>query len=127
MPKATYIIVTILMFAALGELPCLRHPDTDFILQNEATALRNRQGQLTELATTEYESWAKESFEIATKIAYLNGGRIGSPKGGSRDCTMVAATPVLPLGYVHSTRRIADRRMILAGYRLADLLKAFKL
>src|SRR5262245_39409220 len=46
-------------------------------LRNEATALRNRQefqrSQLTELASTEFESWAKENFEIATKIAYLNG------------------------------------------------------
>ena len=62
MPKATYIIVTILMFAALGELPCLRQPDTDFISTNEATALRNRQefqrSQLTELANTDFESWA---------------------------------------------------------------------
>ena len=31
---------------------------------------------------------------------------------------MITATPVLPV----DTRRIADRRMILAGYRLADLL-----
>ena len=38
------------------------------------------------------------------------------------DCTMVAAAPVLPGGYVVSAGRIADRRMILAGYRLADLL-----
>ena len=41
-------------------------------LRNESTALRNRQefqrSQLTELASTEFESWAKESFEIATKI-----------------------------------------------------------
>jgi hypothetical protein len=41
--------------------------------RNEATVLRNRQefqrSQLTELASTEFESWAKESFEIATKIA----------------------------------------------------------
>ena len=46
-------------------------------LRNEATALRNGQGfqrsQLTELANTEFESWAKESYEIATKIAYING------------------------------------------------------
>ena len=95
-------------------------------LRNEATALRNRQefqrSQLTELANTDFESWAKESFEIATKIAYRNGGRIGSPKGGNKDCTMVAAAPVLPVGYVVSASRIADRRMILAGYRLADLL-----
>src|SRR5262249_17791168 len=54
-------------------------------LRNEATALRNRQvfqrSQLIELASTDFASWAKESFEIATKIAYQNGGLIGSPKG----------------------------------------------
>ena len=38
------------------------------------------------------------------------------------DYTMVAAAPVLPAGYVASARRIADRRMILAGYRLANVL-----
>ena len=38
------------------------------------------------------------------------------------DCTMVAVAPVLPGGYVVNASRIADRRMILAGYRLADLL-----
>jgi len=50
-------------------------------LQNEETALRNRQefqrSQLTELVNTDFESWAKESFEIATKIAYRNGGGLG--------------------------------------------------
>ena len=54
--------------------------------------LRSRQvfqrSQLTELASTSFESWAKESFEIATKIAYRNGGPIGIPKGGIMDCTM---------------------------------------
>jgi hypothetical protein len=58
-------------------LPADHHP----ALRNEATALRHRQefqrSQLTELASTNFESWAKESFEIATKIAYRNGGRIG--------------------------------------------------
>jgi hypothetical protein len=95
-------------------------------LRNEATALRNRQefqrSQLTELATTGSESWAKESFEIASKIAYRNDGRIGIPKGGSMDCVMLAAAPMFPVGYVASASRIADRRIILAGYRLADLL-----
>jgi S1/P1 nuclease len=92
-------------------------------LRNEATALRNRQEfQLTELASTDFESWAKESFEIARKIAYRNGGRIGSPRDGNKDCTTVATAPVLPVGYVVSASRIADRRVILAGYRLADVL-----
>ena len=95
-------------------------------LENEATALRNRQefqrSQLTEVVNTEFESWAKESYEIATKIAYRNGGRIGIPKGGNRDCRDLQLAPDLPAGYVVSASRIADRRMILAGYRLADLL-----
>jgi hypothetical protein len=54
-------------------------------LRNKATALRNRpefeRSQLTELASTNFESWAKESYEIATKITYRNGGRIGIPRG----------------------------------------------
>jgi len=43
-------------------------------------------------------------------------------RAGNKDCTTIAAAPVLPVGYVVNARRIADRRMILAGYRLADLL-----
>jgi hypothetical protein len=35
---------------------------------------------------------------------------------------MIAAASVLPVGYVVSASGIANRRMILAGYRLADLL-----
>jgi S1/P1 Nuclease len=95
-------------------------------LRNEATALRNRQeflrSQLTELASTKHESWAKESFEIATKIAYRNGGVTGRPRDENKDCRAIQAAPVLPVGYVVSVSRIADRRMILAEYRLADLL-----
>jgi hypothetical protein len=75
-----------------------------------------------ELANTDFESRAKESFEIATKFAYQNGGQIGIPKAGAMDCTMVAAAPVLPAGYVVTASRIADRRMILAGYRSANVL-----
>jgi hypothetical protein len=48
---------------------------------------------------------------------------MGIPRGGNLDCTMVVAAPVLPVGYVVSASRIADRRIILAGYRLADLLR----
>jgi S1/P1 Nuclease len=76
-----------------------------------------------ELQETNAESWAKESFEIATKIAYQNGRLVGSPRDGNRNCTAVTAAPVLPVGYVAIASRIADRRIILAGYRLADLLR----
>src|SRR5215468_810501 len=66
-------------------------------LRNEATTLGNRQEfqreKLTELANTDFESWAKESFEIATKIAYGNGGQIGIPKAGAMDRAMAATAP----------------------------------
>src|SRR4029453_6107025 len=95
-------------------------------LRNEATALRNRQefqrSQLTELVSTNFESWAKERFEIATKIAYRNGVLTGSPRAGNKDCTTITAAPVLPLGFFFIFKRISERRMILAGYRLVDLL-----
>jgi hypothetical protein len=38
------------------------------------------------------------------------------------NCTMVAAALALPAGYGVSASRIADRRMILAVYRLAGHL-----
>jgi S1/P1 Nuclease len=70
-------------------------------LRNEATALRNRQefqrSQLTELANTDFKSWARE-LRDSTKIAYRNERAIGILRGGSMDCTMVGAAPVLPVG-----------------------------
>src|SRR5262249_19563447 len=96
-------------------------------LRNDATALRSRQefqrSQLTDLANTDFESWAKESFEIATKFAYLNGSLIGAPRDGNKGCQTVTPVPALPAGYVVNARRITDRRMMLTGYRLVDLLK----
>ena len=71
--------------------------------------------------STDFESWAKESFEIAAKIAYRNGGQIGVPRGGATDCAMVAAAPALPVGYVVNASRIADRRITLAGYSICAL------
>jgi hypothetical protein len=63
-----------------------------------------------------------KSYEIGTKIAYRNGGRTAIPRSANMDCSMVAAAPVLPVGYIVSASRIGDRRIILAGYRWADLL-----
>jgi len=72
---------------------------------------------------TAAEAWAKESFEIATKIAYQNGALRGTPKGQRKDCREVTDAAVLPNGYANIARKIADRRMMLAGYRLADRLQ----
>lgn len=97
-------------------------------LQNEATALRNRpdfsKSQLTEIDRGDFDSWAKESFEIATKIAYQNGAVPGSRKGVRGDSSDAVNAAILPAGYVKVAGRIADRRIIVAGYRLAELLKS---
>ena len=66
---------------------------------------------------------AKESFEIATKIAYQKRALRGTPKGQRKDCREVTDAAVLPNGYARIARKIADRRMILSGYRLSDLLQ----
>jgi S1/P1 nuclease len=96
------------------------------VLQKLATFLRTRQEfakpALTELATTDFEGWAKESFEAAIAVAYRGGTLTGAPKNLKQDCREVAAAPTLTLDYIATARRVADRRMILAGYRLADSL-----
>ena len=91
-------------------------------LRRSETARSFSGAQLTELANTDFESWTKESFEIGTKIAYQNSGLIGAPRGGSKDCQTVATAPVLTVGYIPIAKHIADRRMMLVGFRLATLL-----
>ena len=96
-------------------------------LRNEATRLRNSpefsRHSLTELVATDFEPWAKESFEIAVKIAYQNGAVRGSPKRGWPRCGELSDSVVLPAGYAANAGAIAKRRIALAGYRLADVLK----
>lgn len=95
-------------------------------VRNMAIELRNKfsRTELTELAVNAPELWAKESFEIAIKIAYQNGALRGTPKGQrGRDCRELGNAAVLPVGYIQIARKIADRRMALSGYRLADFLQ----
>jgi len=94
-------------------------------LRNIATELQSRfaRSGFSELSVTAPEAWAKESFEIATKIAYQNGALRGTPKGQRRDCREVTDAAVLPNGYASLARKIADRRMVLSGYRLGTFLQ----
>jgi len=79
--------------------------------------------RLTELASGgEPKTWAKESFELAKKTVYVNGGLRGTPKRQRRDCSEVTGAKVLPAGYAAKATDIAERRVVLAGYRLASLL-----
>jgi len=51
---------------------------------------------LTELAVADPEVWAKESYEIATKIGYQNGAFRGTPKSHRRECREVTDAALLP-------------------------------
>lgn len=71
--------------------------------------------QLPQLGKTDIGSWSKESFQLAQDNAY-------------RSNTLTAGTDqegaVLPPDYVATVKPIAQRQMVLAGYRLADELTA---
>jgi hypothetical protein len=86
-------------------------------VRNTAIRLRNtyQRRRMPELSETQFDNWAKvESFNLAKQQAYLNGrlsGSIDKSEG-----------KLLPVNYAVSSKSIAERRMSLAGYRLADLL-----
>jgi hypothetical protein len=45
------------------------------------------------------QAWAKESYEIAVKIAYENGSLRGTPKGQAKDCRDINGVTYLRNGY----------------------------
>jgi hypothetical protein len=78
---------------------------------------------LRELDQKQPEAWAKESYEIAVNNAYENGNLRGTPKGTARDCRDVPDANFISRSYPARAKLIADRRVYLAGYLLADLLE----
>jgi hypothetical protein len=96
------------------------------VLKDLAASLRTRKeiskAELTELGATGFEDWVNESFDGARVAAYRGGLIIGAPRTRGVDCPNIQTSPVLPQSYAFIAERVSDRRMILAGYRLADLL-----
>jgi hypothetical protein len=88
-------------------------------VRNTATALRlqpdHARAQLPELTETQFEQWARqESFRLAKDQTYRNGqlrGRSDQQNG-----------EVFPADYIATVKPLAERRIVLAGYRLADVL-----
>jgi S1/P1 Nuclease len=86
-------------------------------VRNQAISLRQNadyeRGNLPELAETSFEKWSKvESYKLAPQV-YEN-LQSGTKTDGK----------ALPDGYADTAKTIAERRLVLAGYRLADYLKA---
>jgi hypothetical protein len=94
-------------------------------IQNIATELRSKfsRVRVRELDQTQPEAWAKESYEIATKIVYENGSLRGTPRKAAPDCRQVRDANFLSRGYPGIAKLIADRRIYLAGYRLAEVIR----
>jgi hypothetical protein len=88
-------------------------------VRNTATALRlqsaHTRAQLPELREKSLEQWAKqESFNLAKEQAYRNGQLRGSREQEHGE--------VFPTDYIATVKPLAERRIVLAGYRLADVL-----
>ena len=88
-------------------------------VRDKANELRSRtshsRAALRELEEKDFHDWSQaESFPAARIHAY----RMGAIKGGTE-----TDGEVLPRDYTFIVRPLAERRMILAGYRLADILK----
>lgn len=87
--------------------------------RNKAIQLRNRdefaRERLTERTETRFDKWAAESHALAREVVYRNGDLRGSLN--------VSVVPALPEGYTERAKATAERRIVLAGYRLAAVLR----
>jgi hypothetical protein len=79
--------------------------------------------KLKELKTSGYEAWADESFALAVTVAYRNGELSGAHKNHGHDDGALEIPP-FPSDYRDEAQPIAQRRIAVAGYRLAEKLGA---
>ena len=78
---------------------------------------------LIELAAADPELWAQEEPRNCNEERLPKRRVAWNSEGERGECREVTDAAVLPTGYAAIARKIADRRMMLAGYRLADLLQ----
>ena len=84
---------------------------------NEANTLRHRpdlaKKRLPNMTDGNPADWAKESFQIAVRVAYLN----DTLQGGTKQ-----SGELLPADYTKNAQAAAEVRGAMAGYRLTDTL-----
>ncbi|SIN78017.1 Endonuclease/Exonuclease/phosphatase family protein [Singulisphaera sp. GP187] len=88
-------------------------------VRNESILLTNRPGHapadFPELAEKDFAHWASvESFALAKTATYLDGTLQGSTDGSNGK--------LLPADYAAKSKVVAERRCVLAGYRIADVV-----
>ncbi len=89
-------------------------------VRNKAIELRNREdfskNRLHELKEIHFEKWASaESFRLVKDVVYRHGKIVGA--------TESATAVALPEDYSHVAKPVAERRIVLAGYRIANVVK----
>jgi hypothetical protein len=87
--------------------------------RNKAIELRNHPefavSKLKELGTeSSFEEWKNASVKLAKEVVYLDGKMTGSPSKESAH--------VLPDGYVKTAKATGERQIVLAGYRMAEVM-----
>jgi hypothetical protein len=102
----------------------------------------SREALKDDLAVTDFAAWADASHALAIKYAYLDGKlktAVGPtpPRDDQSSTTRPTAAPAaapkellgthakvpgVPMGYLQRSEQVAMRQVVLAGYRLADLL-----
>jgi hypothetical protein len=80
-----------------GNINRIRNIASDLLRRFSASNFR-------ELDHPDPELRAKESYEIAVKVAYENGSLRGTPKGPAKDCRAVNAVTYLRNGYAAKAR-----------------------
>ncbi len=85
-------------------------------VRNRAIKLRSEfpPDKLPELGVAGFEDWARESLRLAEEVAYLGGNLAGSPAESS--------APALPGDYAAGAKKVAERQVVLAGYRMAKVI-----
>src|SRR5215203_348403 len=76
----------------------------------------HQRSALSELSETDFRRWATiESLTLAKTEGYRN----GAVQGGTNESN----SELLPADYAAQVQPIAERRVVLAGYRIADRLR----
>jgi hypothetical protein len=101
-------------------------PAVDAVVANWLNDARYKRDQLPELKATEFLAWAEEGRELAKTVVYKGGDGFLKARSlaGRRVELEGLDAPVLPEGYRKAAEEVARRRMMLAGYRLADQIRA---
>jgi hypothetical protein len=101
--------------------PAATYKDIEAKSEELRRAPEFQRDRFPELKFFTFRDWANESFELARKVAYRD-GRLAGARAVSKAEAKTIQAPLLPEDYAASAARVSSRRMILAGYRIADQL-----